>query len=46
LQHGQSVDDAMRSEWCNSIGMLAEEGVAGATRFKGGKGRHGDFGDI
>lgn len=46
LQHGQSVDDAMRSEWCNSIDMLAEEGVAGAKRFKSGKGRHGDFGDI
>jgi len=46
LQNGLQVEDALRSEWNNSIDMLAEEGVAGATRFSGGKGRHGDFGDI
>ncbi len=46
LQPGLSVEDALRSEWHNSIGVLAEEGLAGATRFSSGKGRHGDFGDI
>jgi enoyl-CoA hydratase len=42
----QEIDDALRSEWDNSTGMLAAQGLAGATRFSGGKGRHGDFGDI
>lgn len=46
LQHGLSVDEALRAEWSNSVGMLAEEGVAGAGRFKGGHGRHGDFENI
>ncbi len=46
LQHGLSVDEGMRAEWDNSIDMLAAEGIAGATRFKGGQGRHGDFEDI
>ncbi|MCC7411278.1 MAG: crotonase/enoyl-CoA hydratase family protein [Gammaproteobacteria bacterium] len=46
LQHGLQVADALRSEWRNSSGMLTAEGLAGATRFSGGKGRHGDFGDI
>lgn len=46
LQHGLPVDEALRAEWTNSIDMLAAEGVAGATRFKGGQGRHGDFEDI
>ncbi len=46
LQHGLSVEDALRSEWHNSRDMLAAEGLEGATRFKSGKGRHGDFGDI
>ncbi len=46
LQHGLSVEDAMRGEWKNSISALSAEGVAGAKRFSGGKGRHGDFSDI
>lgn len=46
LQHGLPVEDALRTEWNNSMGMVVEEGVAGATRFSSGKGRHGDFGDI
>jgi len=46
LQHGLPVGDALRAEWKNSAGMLAAEGLAGATRFSSGKGRHGDFGDI
>ena len=43
LQHGLSVGEALRSEWTTSVGVVASEGVAGATRFSGGKGRHGDF---
>ena len=46
LQHGQSVREALRREWYNSIGVLSQEGVSGAGHFAGGKGRHGDFGDI
>ena len=46
LQHGMSVEEGLRSEWRNSSPMLAAEGVAGATRFKSGKGRHGNFDDI
>ena len=46
LQHGLPVEQALRSEWVNSIGALKAEGVAGATRFKSGKGRHGNFGEI
>lgn len=46
LQHGLPIEDALRSEWDNSAGLLAEEGLAGAMRFSSGKGRHGDFGDI
>lgn len=46
LQHGLPVADALRAEWHNSIGMLEAEGVDGATRFKGGQGRHGDFDDL
>ncbi len=46
LQHGLPEMEALRSEWENSVAMVAEEGLAGAVRFSGGKGRHGDFGDI
>ena len=46
LQHGLPVADALRAEWTNSIGMLEAEGIDGASRFKGGQGRHGDFEDI
>lgn len=46
LQHGLSVEDGMRAEWNNSADMLAAEGLAGATRFSSGKGRHGNFEDI
>jgi enoyl-CoA hydratase len=46
LQHGLPVDEALRVEWDNSSPMLSAEGLEGATRFKDGKGRHGDFGSI
>ena len=46
LQHGLSVEEGLKAEWNNSIGMLAEEGIEGATRFKSGSGRHGDFENI
>ena len=46
LQHGLGVDEALRVEWENSSPMLSAEGLEGATRFKEGKGRHGDFGNI
>lgn len=45
-QQGLTRDAAMRNEWANSIGALKSEGIAGATRFKSGKGRHGNFSDI
>jgi enoyl-CoA hydratase len=40
------VEQALKSEWENSIDTLKAEGVAGATRFKSGKGRHGEFDEI
>jgi enoyl-CoA hydratase len=46
LQHGLPVADALRREWENSVGVLAQEGVAGAARFSSGKGRGGDFSAI
>lgn len=46
LQHGLPVEQALKSEWENSIDTLITEGVAGAHRFISGKGRHGDFNKI
>jgi len=46
LQHGLSVEQAMRREWTNSVGVISEEGISGAERFKSGRGRHGEFDDI
>ena len=46
LQEGLSEIDGLRSEWACSSGMVEREGAAGAARFAGGKGRHGDFGVI
>jgi enoyl-CoA hydratase len=45
-QHGLPVRQALEREWQTSIGIVTAEGIAGAARFAGGKGRHGDFGDI
>ena len=44
--HGLSVREALIQEWYNGREALIRDGVAGATRFKGGLGRHGDFGTI
>jgi enoyl-CoA hydratase len=37
------VREALIQEWCNGREALIEDGVAGASRFKAGFGRHGDF---
>ncbi len=44
-QHGLREPDALRLEWHNSKGEVTQ-GVDGAARFAGGKGRGGDFGDV
>jgi enoyl-CoA hydratase/carnithine racemase len=46
LQEGLSERDGLRSEWACSAGAFEREGASGAARFAGGKGRHGDFGDL
>ena len=46
MQQGLELRDAMRREWYNGIPAFVADGVEGARRFAGGKGRHGDFGDI
>ena len=43
---GLSVRDALVQEWYNGREALIKDGVAGASRFKDGLGRHGDFGRI
>ncbi len=44
--HGLDMRDALIQEWYNGRPALVAEGIAGATRFKDGLGRHGDFGKI
>ena len=44
--HGLSVREALIQEWYNGREALMEDGVAGASRFKDGLGRHGDFARI
>ena len=41
--HGLGIREALIQEWYNGREALIVDGVAGATRFKGGLGRHGDF---
>jgi len=41
--HGLGVRDALIQEWYNGREALIEDGVKGASRFKAGMGRHGDF---
>ena len=43
---GLSVRDALIHEWYNGREALVKDGVAGASRFKDGMGRHGDFAKI
>ena len=43
---GMSVRDGLRLEWANGMEALRRDAVSGAQRFAGGKGRHGDFGEI
>jgi enoyl-CoA hydratase len=44
--HGLAVREALIQEWYNGREALIEDGVTGATRFKAGLGRHGDFAKI
>jgi len=44
--HGLGVREALIQEWYNGREALIKDGVAGASRFKNGLGRHGDFGTI
>jgi enoyl-CoA hydratase len=44
--HGRNIREAMIQEWYNGREALVKDGVAGASRFKDGLGRHGDFGKI
>jgi enoyl-CoA hydratase len=46
LQEGLPQPEALRSEWWCSSEFVEKGGAAGASRFAGGKGRGGDFGDI
>ena len=43
---GLSVRVALIQEWYNGREALIEDGVAGASRYKEGLGRHGDFDTI
>jgi enoyl-CoA hydratase len=43
---GLGIREALIQEWYNGRRALIEDGVAGATRFRDGLGRHGDFGTI
>ena len=45
-QHGLPVREALIQEWYNGREALVKDGVEGATRFKEGLGRHGDFSEI
>ena len=44
--HGLPVRDALIQEWYNGREALIKDGVAGASRFRDGLGRHGDFAEI
>jgi enoyl-CoA hydratase len=46
LQEGLDERAGMRAEWKNSAPVFEKEGIAGATRFASGKGRHGAQDDI
>lgn len=44
--YGLPLREALINEWDGSRSMVAAEGIAGARRFAGGKGRSGDFDEI
>lgn len=44
--HGLPLRDALIQEWYNGREALVKDGIDGATRFKDGLGRHGDFENI
>jgi len=44
--HGLPTREALIQEWYNGREALIEDGVEGASRFKDGLGRHGDFEQI
>ena len=44
--HGLPLRDALIQEWYNGREALVKDGIDGATRFKAGLGRHGDFENI
>lgn len=41
--YGLPIREALCKEWANGVEAHFEEGAAGAARFAGGLGRHGDF---
>ena len=41
--HGLSLREALIQEWYNGREALVRDGVTGASRFRDGLGRHGDF---
>jgi enoyl-CoA hydratase len=41
--HGLSMREALIQEWYNGREALVRDGVTGASRFRDGLGRHGDF---
>ena len=41
--YGLTVREGLRREWANGVEAHHKEGAAGAARFAGGRGRHGDF---
>ncbi len=43
---GLPIREALVQEWYNGREALVKDGVAGASRFKDGLGRHGDFEEI
>ncbi len=43
---GLPVREALKVEWANGMDAIRNEGTAGAARFSGGAGRHGDFSQI
>ncbi|MDQ3402386.1 MAG: crotonase/enoyl-CoA hydratase family protein [Actinomycetota bacterium] len=44
-QHGLPEEEALANEFTHGLTSLAADGLSGSTRFAGGAGRHGTFGD-